>query len=218
MLLTVLNDLRQRNRGSLPFHVQSGRAAQWGSMGQSPIPLGGSCGNSFLPTLNEHVPTPGPPSQIPSEIEALLSQGCIFVLLRYNLTRVAGQMVPDQGTWWSHRSIFRLLLPSFLGAMKGTYFPCYRHSVEDVPQHDPHHHFVPEVEDNTFPVVFPFDRDLGHTRVAWKNRDFCGLWLCLTLWSNTSSCGQSPKQKTNKTVIWVWKILEGSFDTCFKLL
>lgn len=112
MLLTVLNDLRERNSGSLTLHVQSGQAAQWGSLGQSPITLGGSCGNSFLPTPNEHVPTPGPPSQIPSEIETLLSQGCIFVLLRYNLTWVPGQMVPDQGTRLSHRSIFRLLLPS----------------------------------------------------------------------------------------------------------
>lgn len=63
----------------------------------------------------------------------------------------------------------------------GTYLPCYWHPVEDVPQHDPHHHFVPEVEDDTFAVVLPLGGDLGDCRVAGRNRDVRGLRLCLAL-------------------------------------
>ena len=58
---------------------------------------------------------------------------------------------------------------------------CYWHPVEDVPQHDPHHHFVPEVEDDTFAVVLPLGGDLGDCRVAGRNRDVRGLRLCLAL-------------------------------------
>lgn len=59
-----------------------------------------------------------------------------------------------------------------LRALTGTYLPCYGHSVEDVPQHDSHHHFVPEVEDDTFAVVLPFGRGLRDQRVAGRNSDF----------------------------------------------
>lgn len=50
--------------------------------------------------------------------------------------------------------------------------PCYWHSVKDVPQHDPHHHFVPEVEDDTFAIVLPLGWGLWDTRGAGRNRDF----------------------------------------------
>ena len=63
----------------------------------------------------------------------------------------------------------------------GTYLPCYWHPVEDVPQHNPPHHFVPEVEDDTFAVVLPLGGDLGDCRVAGRNRDVRGLRLCLAL-------------------------------------
>lgn len=59
-----------------------------------------------------------------------------------------------------------------LRALTGTYLPCYWHSVEDVPQHDSHHHFVPEVEDDAFAVVLPLGRGLGDYRVAGRKSDF----------------------------------------------
>lgn len=57
-------------------------------------------------------------------------------------------------------------------ALIGTYLSCYGHSVEDIPQHDPYHHFAPEVEDDTFAIVLPLGGGLGNCRVAGKKGDF----------------------------------------------
>lgn len=71
------------------------------------------------------------------------------------------------------------LLP--LRARTGTYLPRDGHSVEDVPQHDPYHHFVPEVEDDAFAVVLPLGGGLEDRRAADGQSDFRGLGLRLTL-------------------------------------
>lgn len=105
-----------------------------------------------------------------------------------------------------------------LSVLRGTYLPCYGHSVEDVPQHDPHHHLVPEVEDDTFAVVLPLGGGPQDCRIAGRNRNFQGLGLCLTLWSDTSSCGQPPKQTKSVIMSLGNARRQVSFDTCFRLL
>lgn len=41
--------------------------------------------------------------------------------------------------------------------LRSTHLPRDGHPVEDVPQDDAHHHLVPQVEDDAFPVVVPLD-------------------------------------------------------------
>lgn len=88
MLLTVLNDLRERGTvGHWLALCAPGQPAQWGGLGQRPH-RPGSCGNSPLLTPNECMPTPWPPSQVLTKNEMLPSQGYTFVLLRHGLTQV----------------------------------------------------------------------------------------------------------------------------------
>lgn len=134
------------------------------------ITLREGCGNSFLLTPNERVTAPRPPSQVLSEKETLLRKGYTFVLLRLSLTQVDNA---QQGTLMKSQVRFLVHTAHLpLGALTGTYLPCYWHSVEDVPQHDPHHYFVPEVEDDTFAVVLPFSWGLGDCGTAGRNSDF----------------------------------------------
>lgn len=119
------------------------------------------------------------------------------------------------------RSVFQPAPPHLpVRALIGTYLSCYGHSVEDIPQHNPYHHFVPEVEDDTFAIVIPLCWGLGNCRIAGKKGDFWGFRLCLTLGPDTSPCGQPPKQSQRKQSYYEFGKFRRkvSLDTCFKLL
>lgn len=197
MLLTVLNDLRERvTMGHWLASYAPGWPAQWGGLGQSPY-----CpGRELLeqPSVNPKWACANSPATQPNpKWKRNAPEPRLYLCSAQAQFDPGGQ----HRAWHPMASRARFLAhtsPLPWGALTGTHLPCYWHSVEDVPQHNPHDHLVPEVEDDTFAVVLPLGRGLGDCRIAGRNGDFWGLRLCLTLWADTSTCGQPPEKTKSK--------------------